>query len=72
MKIPQRREEQVELLEKVSDSAKRYGTMLDDRHINRLVRLALEGQGDEAVAAAALMGSLNLPNSELLPLLLKR
>ncbi|MCW5775798.1 MAG: hypothetical protein KIS87_05055 [Phycisphaeraceae bacterium] len=61
--------ERVALLNKVGESAKRYGNMLSDRHVTRLVGLARDGRGEEAVAAAALMGALNLPSTELLGLI---
>lgn len=62
-------QERVALLEMVGESAKRFGNMLSDRHVTRLVGLARDGQSEEAVTAAALMGALNLPNTELLGLI---
>jgi len=62
--------ERVALLGKVAESARRFGNLLPRRHIDRLIALARSGEGAEATAAAALMGSLNLPNSELVPLIL--
>jgi len=62
--------ERVSLLGKVAESARRYGNLLPRRHVDRLIALATSGDGAEATAAAALMGSLNLPNSELVPLIL--
>ena len=66
--------ERIALLEKVTGSAKRFGNMLDERHITQLVAMAssAEGGNDQATAAAALMGSLNLPNQNLVPMILGR
>ena len=44
--------------------------MLEQRQINRLIELASGTDETEATAAAALAGSLNLPNTTLLPLIL--
>ena len=49
--------EQVDLLGMVSDSAKRYGNMLTDRQVRRLVDLARTGDQAQGTAAAALMGA---------------
>jgi len=62
--------ERVALLGKVADSAKRHGDMLDERQVRWVVDLASEGSGAEATAAAALIGSLNLPENRLVPLIL--
>ncbi len=62
--------ERIELLEKVADSAKRFGDMLDERQVRWVVDLAGNGSGGEATAAAALIGSLNLPENRLVPLIL--
>ncbi|MCB9849053.1 MAG: hypothetical protein H6814_11650 [Phycisphaeraceae bacterium] len=62
--------ERIALLDKVADSAKRYGDMLDERQVRWIVDLAGDGDGDEATAAAALIGSLNLPENRLVPLIL--
>jgi len=62
--------EQIDLLALVADSAKRFGNMLTDRQIRRLVDLALSGDQAQGTAAAALMGALNLPNERLLPLVI--
>ncbi|MEM7622461.1 MAG: hypothetical protein AAF235_04585 [Planctomycetota bacterium] len=63
--------DQVELLGRVADSAKRFGNMLEPRQVSRLgelVRTARET--DLATAAAALMGALDLPNNDVVPLIL--
>ncbi len=62
--------ERVELLARAAESAKRQGNQLTDRHIASLLRLVRDGQNAEATAAAALMGSLNLPNANVVPLIL--
>lgn len=64
-------EEQVSLLNRVADSAKRFGNQLDARHVATVVKLAMgSGSNEQATAAAALMGALKLPNSDLIPLIL--
>lgn len=63
-------EERVALLGKVADSAKRFGNLLEQRQVERVLDLATNGPDQEATAAAALVGSLNLPNTNLVPLIL--
>ena len=63
-------EEQIAMLGKVSESAKRFGNQLEPRQIQRVVEMASTAPGQTATAAAALMGSLNLPNTNLIPLIL--
>lgn len=63
-------DERVALLNKVIDSAKRFGNQLEPRQVGRLTELAAKGTGAEATAAAALMGALNLPNTQIVPLIL--
>jgi hypothetical protein len=65
-------DERIALLGKVADSAKRFGNQLEPRQVDRVVELATTAQGAEATAAAALMGSLDLPNENLIPLILGR
>lgn len=62
-------EERVAMLGKTAASAKRFGNQLEPRQVSRVVDLALKGSGEEATAAAALMGSLNLSNDQLIPLI---
>lgn len=62
--------ERIAMLGKVGDSAKRFGNSLEPRQIERLIELGRKAPGDEATAAAAVMGALNLPNSDLVPLIL--
>ncbi len=63
-------EEQVSLLATCAGSAKRFGNQLEPRHIDAIKELAASGGADAATAAAALMGSLNLPNADLVPMIL--
>lgn len=63
-------DEKIALLNKVSDSAKRFGNQLEPRQVERAMELAAKATDKEATAAAALVGSLNLPNSNLVPMIL--
>lgn len=60
----------IAMLNAVAQSAKRNGNLLAQRHVDSIVALAKDGKGEEATAAAALMGSLNLPGTDLVPLIL--
>lgn len=60
--------EQVTLLRRTADSAKRFGDLVEERHVNRLMTL-IEGGGDAAEAAAAVHGALNLPPANIVELL---
>ncbi len=62
-------DEQVALLDLVAGSAKRYGNNLEARQLSRLISIAKDGTDAQATAAASLMGALQLPNGELLPLI---
>jgi len=64
-------DERVKLLGIVAESAKRSGNQLADRQIKWLREMATKGQGEEATAAAALMGALNLPNADIVPLIIE-
>lgn len=61
---------QIALLGKTSDSAKRFGNMLEARHAKRALELAQNADSALATAAAALVGALNVPNADLVPLIL--
>ncbi len=63
-------DEMIELLGKVTQSAKKFGNLLDERQIRRLVEGANAGSDAEATAKAALIGALNLPNDSIVPLIL--
>jgi len=60
----------IELMQRVAESAKSFGNMLEARHIRDITRLAQTGAREEATAAAALIGALNLPEMQLAPLIL--
>ncbi|MCC5823528.1 MAG: HEAT repeat domain-containing protein [Phycisphaerales bacterium] len=62
--------EQIEMLEIVADSAKRFGNQLDARLVRRLVELARSGDEDLATQAVAVMGAMEIENEELVPLIL--
>lgn len=64
--------ERVMLLNRTSESVKRFGNQLNDRQIARVVQIASTGSPGEATAAAALLGALNLPGGTILPLILDR
>jgi hypothetical protein len=64
------REDRAMLITKATDSAKRFGNMLEQRQVDELVVMAGSDDEAEATAAAALMGALNLPNRNLMPLIL--
>ncbi|MBY0310492.1 MAG: hypothetical protein K2W85_00325 [Phycisphaerales bacterium] len=63
-------DESVVLLTFAAGSAKRYGNQLDQRQIDALVGLAGTATGEQAVAAAALLGALNIQNRSVVPLIL--
>lgn len=52
--------EQVALLGKVADSAKKFGNLLEDRQLKRLFEMSNKGGDEQATAVAALIGALNL------------
>lgn len=62
--------ERVQLINHVATSAKRFGNLLEERQVRRVLELAKSSDAAESTAAAALAGSLNLPNADLLPLIL--
>jgi HEAT repeat protein len=65
-------EDRVALINKVSESARRYGNLLETRQVQRVIELASTAPDKEATAAAALIGSLNLSNTNLVPLILNK
>jgi hypothetical protein len=65
-------QERIALLGKVAQSAKRFGNLLEPRHTARLLDMATKGSDDEATAAAGLMGALNLPNADVMPLVMRK
>jgi HEAT repeat protein len=62
--------EQLSLLEKVGDSAKRFGNLLPDRQVRRLLDLANDNDRSLATVAASVVGTLELPNFEIAPMIL--
>lgn len=62
--------EQIELLAIAADSGKRFGNFLDSRLVRRLLELAQSDNEELATQAVALMGSLEIENAQLLPLIL--
>ncbi|MDX2145991.1 MAG: HEAT repeat domain-containing protein [Planctomycetota bacterium] len=62
--------DQIELMGEVAASAKRFGNRLQQRQVTRLIDLVRSAEGDQATAAASLMGALNLPNTDVIPLIL--
>ncbi len=65
-------DDRIAMLGKVADSAKRYGNLLEPRQVQRLLELVRSAPDKEATAAAALVGSLNLSNANLVPLILNK
>lgn len=65
-------EERVALFDRVAESGKSFGNMLEDRQVRYLLSLASEGDGEQATAAAALVGALSISNTEVVPLILGR
>ncbi|MFT5423788.1 MAG: HEAT repeat protein [Phycisphaerales bacterium] len=59
------------LLGLVADSGKRFGNLLDERLARRLVQMAGDQNDDLATAAAAALGSLGIPNEDLVPVILE-
>ncbi|MEM1166666.1 MAG: HEAT repeat domain-containing protein [Planctomycetota bacterium] len=62
-------DDRVMLLNAASESARRHGNLLDISAIDAVRGIARTGNDDEATAAAALLGALNLPAGELVPFL---
>ncbi|MEM1185799.1 MAG: HEAT repeat domain-containing protein [Planctomycetota bacterium] len=62
--------QQLQLLDKASGSAKRFGNLVSLRYARQLGELARSRDLAVATAAVAVIGALELPNTELLPLVL--
>lgn len=62
--------ERLVLMNKVADSAKRFGAMLTDRQVQQIVRMTESDDDTLATASAALFGALGLPNTRVVPLVL--
>ncbi len=65
-------QERVLLMDQVAASAKRFGSRLEDRQVNRLLTVARSTSASEreATAASALLGALNLQSQSIVPLIL--
>lgn len=63
--------DRLSLLGLLADSGKRFGNLLDERLVRRLVQLAGDQDNDLATAAAAALGSLGIPNEDLVPVILE-
>lgn len=63
-------DEQIALLAKVGESAKRFGNQLADRHVRRLVEMSKASDELLATSAAGVLGALELPNTGIVPLIL--
>jgi len=63
--------EQLAMLEKVGDSAKRHGNLLPDRQVRRLMEMSVSEDRPLATVAAAVVGALELPNYQITPMILK-
>ncbi len=64
--------EQIDLLAKVGDSAKRFGNLLPERQVRRLLELARADDAALATSAAAVVGALELPNFAITPVILEQ
>ncbi|RMH14493.1 MAG: HEAT repeat domain-containing protein [Planctomycetota bacterium] len=62
-------QEQLALLGYVADSAKRFGNQLAERQVRRVIEMTMVADDALATSAAAVMGSLELPNSDIVPLI---
>lgn len=63
---------QVLLLEFASDSARRFGSLANDRAISRLTIMLRDARGPVATAIAQLHGALNLPVANMVPMVLEK
>ena len=62
-------DQQIDLLERASDSVKRFGNMIEKRHVDALMDLIINSDGEIAEAAARVHGALNLPAGAALELI---
>jgi hypothetical protein len=58
------------LLLAAGESAKRFGNLLTPSQVEQVLELASNPDENLATAAAGLLGALNVPNNNLLPLVL--
>lgn len=62
--------QQLALLERVAESAKRFGNLSESRHVSRLMAIIVNG-GTPAEAAARVHGAYNLPPSNVVDLIIR-
>ncbi len=60
--------EQIDLLDRVSDSVKRFGSRAEQHHVDSQLQLITTSGGAQAEAASRLYGALNLPPETAIPL----
>lgn len=65
-------QDRINLLALVTDSVRRFGNKLEERQVRRLIEVVEDGIDEEATAAGALLGALDLPSSRIVPLILDR
>lgn len=63
--------EQIELIDRVAASARRFGNRLDTRQVDALIKLIGDSSGQLADAAARLHGALDLPAANAVRVILK-
>lgn len=62
--------ERIALLDALAGSARRFGNLLDQPLVDRVIELAETGSDDEATSAAAVIGALGLSQRDLVRLIL--
>jgi len=65
-------DERIGMLEYATESAKRFGNMLQPRQVRWLSERLRDGVGEEATASAGLVGALNLANDAVVDLIVGR
>lgn len=63
-------DDQIELLRRVADSARRHGNLLEERYVRRVIELTMSQDDALATAAAAVVGALRLPEQRLSEMIL--
>ncbi len=58
------------MLSAATESAKRFGNLLEDRHVRQLTEAASKPAGTGATAVSALLGALNVPGDRVVPVIL--
>ena len=64
-------DEQIDLLDRVAESVKRWGDRSEPRHIANVIDLIVNAGPDTAEAAARVHGALNLPVTDAIDLILE-